>query len=65
LRATVEDDVLRKALMPKDLLEQCLSDLESSRETRERDKTGFVESSHIHQNGGESVRGEISNKING
>ena len=57
--------VLWKALVPEDLLEQCLSNMKSGRETRERDKTaGFRESVHNHQNGGE-IRGEISVKING
>jgi hypothetical protein len=34
LGATVGNDVLRKAIMPEDLMEYCLSDLESSRKTR-------------------------------
>jgi hypothetical protein len=32
LGATVRDDVLRKAIMPEELLDQCLSDLENQRE---------------------------------
>ena len=53
-------------MIQDDLLEQCLIDLESSRETRERDEiTGFGESIHNHQNGGETIReGEFSDKIN-
>jgi hypothetical protein len=40
--ATVGDNVLWKAIMPEDLLQQCLSDLGSGREIRERDKmSGF------------------------
>jgi hypothetical protein len=49
LGATIRDDILQKAIVLEDLLEQCLSDLESSRETRERDETAlFLESVHNH-----------------
>ena len=36
LGATIGDNVLRKDIVPEDLLEQCLSNLESSRVVRER-----------------------------
>ena len=63
--ATVRDDVLRKAIVPKDLLEQCLRDLDCGRETRERDKmAGFRESFHNNHNSSETIRrGEI-NELN-
>ena len=35
--ATVRDDVLQKAIMSVDLLEECLSNLESSGKTRKSD----------------------------
>ena len=61
----VGDNILRKAIVPEDLLEKFLSYLESGRETRERDKTaGFGEYFHNNINSGETIRqGKISNKM--
>ena len=57
----------RKALGPEHLLEQCLRNLESGRETKERDKmAGFRESVHNNRNSGETIRrGEISDNVYG